>query len=32
MINNSFTGPYPVDPMDFNHQDKGTNYQFEHIK
>lgn len=31
-INNSFTGPYPVDPTDFNHKDKGANYQFEHIK
>ncbi len=31
-INNSFTGPYPVDPTDFNHNDKGPNYQFEHIK
>jgi hypothetical protein len=25
-INNSFTGPYPVDPTDFNHKDKGANY------
>jgi hypothetical protein len=25
-INNSFTGPYPVDPTDFNHTDKGPNY------
>jgi hypothetical protein len=28
-INNSFTGPYPLDPTDFNHTDKGPNYQFE---
>lgn len=28
-INNSFTGPYPVDPCDFKHKDKGPNYQFE---
>jgi hypothetical protein len=25
-INNSFTGPYPLDPTDFNHTDKGPNY------
>ena len=25
-INNSFTGPYPVDPTDFNHTDKGPNF------
>jgi hypothetical protein len=24
-INNSFTGPYPIDPTDFNHTDKGPN-------
>ena len=24
-INNSFTGPYPLDPTDFNHNDKGPN-------
>lgn len=24
-INNSFTGPYPLDPTDFNHTDKGAN-------
>lgn len=24
-INNSFTGPYPTDPTDFNHTDKGPN-------
>ena len=27
-INNSFTGPYPLDPTDFNHTDKGPNFQF----
>ena len=27
-INNSFTGPYPLDPCDFNHTDKGPNFQF----
>ena len=27
-VNNSFTGPYPLDPTDFNHTDKGTNAQF----
>lgn len=27
-INNSFTGPYPLDPTDFNHTDKGANAQF----
>jgi hypothetical protein len=27
-INNSFTGPYPLDPTDFNHNDKGANVQF----
>lgn len=30
-INNSFTGPYPLDPTDFNHTDKGPNVQFEHL-
>jgi len=30
-INNSFTGPYPLDPTDFNHTDKGPNNQFEHM-
>ncbi len=30
-INNSFTGPYPIDPTDFNHTDKGPNNQFEHL-
>jgi hypothetical protein len=29
-INNSFTGPYPLDPTDFNHTDKGANNQFSH--
>lgn len=27
-INNSFTGPYPIDPTDFDHNDKGPNPQF----
>ena len=27
-INNSFTGPYPLDPTEFSHTDKGENYQF----
>jgi hypothetical protein len=31
-INNSFTGPYPLDPTDFNHTDKGPNNQFEHMQ
>lgn len=30
-INNSFTGPYPLDPTDFNHTDKGANNQFTHL-
>ena len=30
-INDSFTGPYPLDPTDFNHTDKGPNNQFEHL-
>lgn len=30
-VNNSFTGPYPPDPTDFAHADKGPNYQFEHL-
>jgi hypothetical protein len=30
-VNNSFTGPYPLDPTDFNHTDKGANYQFSHF-
>ena len=25
-INNSFTGPYPLDPADFEHKDKGPNF------
>ena len=24
-LNNSFSGPYPSDPTDFNHSDKGAN-------
>jgi hypothetical protein len=24
-VNNSFTGPYPLDPTDFNHKCKGAN-------
>ena len=27
-IHNSFTGPYPLDPTEFSHTDKGENYQF----
>lgn len=27
-IHNSFTGPYPLDPTEFSHTDKGQNYQF----
>ena len=27
-FNNSYTGPYPSDPTEFNHTDKGDNYQF----
>ena len=30
-LNNSFTGPYPSDPTDFNHTDKGPNSQFLHF-
>ena len=30
-VNNSFTGPYPLDPTDFNHTDKGPNNQFWHL-
>jgi len=30
-LNNSFTGPYPTDPCDFGHTDKGPNYQFQQI-
>ena len=30
-INNSFTGPYPIDPTEFNHNDKGANAQFQHF-
>ena len=25
-IHNSFTGPYPLDPSEFGHTDKGENY------
>ena len=24
-VNNSFTGPYPLDPTEFGHNDKGAN-------
>lgn len=30
-INNSFTGPYPLDPTEFKHTDKGPNQQFEQL-
>jgi serine/threonine protein kinase len=30
-INNSFSGPYPVDPTEFNHNDKGANAQFSNF-
>jgi len=30
-VNNSFTGPYPLDPIDFDHTDKGPNTQFLHL-
>lgn len=30
-IHNSFTGPYPLDPTEFNHTDKGENYQFSTV-
>ena len=30
-IHNSFTGPYPLDPTEFSHTDKGENYQFTRI-
>lgn len=30
-IHNSFTGPYPLDPSEFSHTDKGENTQFEHV-
>lgn len=30
-LNNSYTGPYPSDPTDFNHSDKGLNAQFLHF-
>lgn len=28
-IHNSFTGPYPLDPTEFSHTDKGANAQFD---
>ena len=31
-LNNSFTGPYPTDPTEFNHADKGANAQFLHFQ
>ena len=31
-IHNSFTGPYPLDPTEFNHTDKGENYQFSTVR
>ena len=27
-LNNSFSGPYPSDPTEFGHSDKGANAQF----
>jgi hypothetical protein len=30
-IHNSFTGPYPLDPSEFGHTDKGENYQFSTV-
>lgn len=30
-IHNSFTGPYPLDPTEFSHTDKGENAQFTTI-
>ena len=30
-LHNSFTGPYPLDPTEFSHTDKGENYQFTTI-
>ena len=29
-FNNSYTGPYPLDPTEFLHTDKGANAQFVH--
>jgi hypothetical protein len=29
-FNNSYTGPYPLDPTEFLHTDKGANAQFLH--
>ena len=31
-IHNSFTGPYPLDPTEFGHTDKGENYQFSTVE
>jgi hypothetical protein len=31
-LNNSFTGPYPTDPTEFGHNDKGENAQFLHFQ
>ncbi len=31
-INNSFTGPYPLDPVDFDHNDTGPNQQFVNLE
>jgi hypothetical protein len=31
-IHNSFTGPYPLDPTEFEHNDKGENYQFSTVE
>jgi hypothetical protein len=31
-IHNSFTGPYPLDPTEFDHNDKGENYQFSTVE
>ena len=31
-IHNSFTGPYPLDPTEFSHTDKGENAQFGYLK
>jgi len=30
VFNNSYTGPYPLDPTEFLHTDKGANAQFVH--
>lgn len=31
-LNNSFSGPYPTDPTEFGHNDKGENAQFTHFQ